>query len=172
MFSRPGSGHGVDRLCLTPKLVLARADTVCLTSCLTVGQVAAITGALVGLPYPGGSGSHDPRRDGGACLCSRIPVWFWHNTSAGHLRPRRCCLSAQPDEAHTRGLSFCVLRRECMRPPGHWWPVHTQHCPQPTIGSNYIRHIWYSTSTTRITVHSTIRRRFALHSQLQRTHGP
>ena len=51
-------------------------------------------------------------------------MWFWHNTSAGHLRPRRCCLSAQPDEAHTHGFSFCVLRRECMCPPGHWWPVH------------------------------------------------
>ena len=60
MFSRPGLGHGVCRLCLTPKLVLARADTVCLTSCLTEGQVAAITGALVGLPYPGVAGQLIP----------------------------------------------------------------------------------------------------------------
>ena len=50
MFSRPGLGHGVDRLCLTPKLVLARADTVCLTSCLAIGQVAAVTGSLCGRP--------------------------------------------------------------------------------------------------------------------------
>ena len=51
-------------------------------------------------------------------------MWFWHNTSAGHLRPRRCRRSVQPDEAHTHGVSFCVLHRECMCPPGQWWPVH------------------------------------------------
>ena len=61
-------------------------------------------------------------------------MWFWHNTSAGHLRPRRCCLSAQPDEAHTHGLSFCVLRRECMRLRGHWWSAWTlQHGSYPLL---------------------------------------
>ena len=53
-------------------------------------------------------------------------MWFWRNTSAGHLRPRRRRRSAQPDEAHAHGVNFCVLRRECMRLPGHWWPAWTQ----------------------------------------------
>ena len=35
---------------IATKLVLARADTVCLTSCLAIGQVAAITGSLDGRP--------------------------------------------------------------------------------------------------------------------------
>ena len=84
--------------------MLARADTVCLTSCLAIGQVAAITGTLYGLPYPGvagyvipavitgGSGLHEA----GPALVSGVPVWFWHNTSAGHLWPRRCCQDVQP----------------------------------------------------------------------------
>jgi len=40
---------GARRLPSLP-LVLARADTVCLTSCLSIGPVAAVTGSLNGRP--------------------------------------------------------------------------------------------------------------------------
>ena len=53
-------------------------------------------------------------------------MWFWHNTSAaGHVRPRRCRRCVQPDDAHAHGVSSCVLRRDCTRLPGHWWPAWT-----------------------------------------------
>ena len=56
-FSRPGLGHGVDRLCLTPKLVLARADTVvCLTSCLAIGQGCSHHRRPTRAPYRGVAG--------------------------------------------------------------------------------------------------------------------